>query len=81
MPTLWWVYELPSPLWKVNLIIPIKIKVYISFDPAFVLLDVYSSDILIHVQIDVCLKVCQLSLASVREQKFGKETEHPPVGN
>ena len=63
------------------MIIPIKIKVYVPFDPAFVLLDVYSSGVLIPVQIHICLKVCQLSLASVREQKFGKETKHPPIGN
>ena len=38
-----------------NLIIPIKIKVYIPFDPGFVLLEIYSSNVFIHVQIDMCL--------------------------
>lgn len=40
-----------------NLLIPIKIKVYIAFNPIFVLLEIYTSNVFTYVQINVCLKL------------------------
>lgn len=61
-----------------NLVIPIKIKVYIPFDPAFILLEICTSYVFTHVQINV-LSYLYHRFATVEKQKFGNK--YPSIVN